>query len=105
MICTATSKDGTACMCANFVPRKSKGAKCKTCGHRISYHSDNTTKLQDTETTPPPKAPGEKYVTRLFKSLEATAVHETAREEMLQGFRPPFTQADVRIIETLCGIS
>lgn len=104
MTCTGASKDNTACLCTLFIPKKSKGAKCKTCGHRLSYHSDNQADLKDFKTPVPAKAPGDKYVTRLFKSLEATAVHETAREEMLQGFRPPFTQADVCMEYTLFSI-
>ncbi|KAF9642217.1 hypothetical protein BDM02DRAFT_3193673 [Thelephora ganbajun] len=38
--------------------------------------------------------PEDKYVRCLFKSLEATAVHETARKEMLQGFQPPSPPAN-----------
>lgn len=102
--CTGSLKDYTACVCVLFVPKKSKSAKCKTCGHRASHHSDIPATSQDSDALPTTKPPGEKYVTRLFKSLEATAVHETAREEMLEGFRPPFTQ-DVCISSTISFIS
>jgi hypothetical protein len=94
MSCTGASKNTTACACQVFVPKKSKGTKCKTCGHRDTYHSDPTTS-QDPSTPPATKRLGEKYATQLYRSLEASAVHETAREEMLQGFHPPYTQVNV----------
>jgi hypothetical protein len=70
----------------------------------MGHHSDNPANSQVSETSLATKKPGDKYVTRLYKSLEATAVHEAARQEMLQGFRPPFTQAEVCIMCTLCLI-
>ena len=84
--CTGSPKDHTACACTLSIPKRSKQTKCKICRHRFSYHSDVPTAPQDFGAPPAPKAPGDKYDTWLFKSREATAVHESAREEMLQGF-------------------
>jgi len=93
-ICIGSLKDIEGCNCNLFIPRKSKKNKCKSCGHQKVSHSD-------IPTTPPPRGTKvdttamakpqghSKYTDRLYKSLKATAVHEDARKETLQGFRPP----------------
>lgn len=93
--CTGSSKDDASCVCTQFIAKKSKGSKCKTCGHRLTSHLD-TPAPQDAEGMVTRGAEGV-YVNRLFKSLGATAVHEAARKETLQGFRPPPTQDKVCI--------
>ena len=75
--CTGSkAKDSAPCPCTSFAPRPPpKDGRCDSCGHQRSAHleapsSDN------------------KYVQRLLKGLAATAVHEEARKETLDGFRP-----------------
>lgn len=88
-ICTGSTKDRSACTCTLFIVKSSKKTKCKGCGHRQASHTDVPAHLpQEVETLPRTEAMENKYVSRLFKSLEATSVHEDARKEMLQGFRP-----------------
>jgi len=87
--CTGSVKDRTTCTCTLFIPRKSKATKCKSCGHRQSLHLDIPTPSHGAEAAATTTVPDNKYVSRLFKSFEATAVHESARKETLQGFRPP----------------
>lgn len=76
--CSGSSKSpGMPCVCASFVPRSPpKENKCDICGHRRSAHTDNTTSNTG------------KYVNRLLKNIAVTAVHEEARKETIQGFRP-----------------
>ena len=75
--CTGSkAKDSAPCSCTSFMPRPPpKDGRCDTCGHRRSAHQE---------------APGtdNKYVQRLLKGLAATAVHEEAQKETLEGFRP-----------------
>ena len=87
--CTGSPKDHTPCTCTLFILKRSKQTKCKTCGHRFSHHSDVPTAPQDSNAPPAPKAPGDKYVTRLFKSLEATAVHERQGKRCCKAFDHP----------------
>jgi hypothetical protein len=94
--CTGSSRDNAPCVCTLFVAKKSKGSRCKTCRHRLTSHVEAPAQ-QNIEGTVTRGAEGV-YVNRLFKSLGATAVHEAARKETLEGFRPPSTQDKVRII-------
>lgn len=79
LICSGGSEESGDCDCKSFVPKKSKKSKCKTCGHRLNLHSDPPTTNNKGQS---------KYVTHLVHSLDASAVHEVARKETLQGFRP-----------------
>ena len=76
--CSGSSKDpGAPCTCTSFVPKPPpKENKCNVCRHRRSAHTDSA-----------PNA-NSKYVKRLLKNITATAVHDEARKEMVQGFRP-----------------
>ena len=76
--CARSSKEpGIPCLCTSFVPRPPpKVGKCKICGHRHSSHVDN------------PPGSSSKYLSRLLKNIDATAVHEEARKETNQGFHP-----------------
>jgi hypothetical protein len=75
--CSGSSRDSSPCMCTSFTSRPPpKENKCNTCGHRRSTHTDNT-----------PNVNG-KYIKRLLQNMTATAVHEEARKETIQGFRP-----------------
>jgi len=97
--CAGSQKNGDSCDCTLFVP-KSNGKRCKSCGHRRVSHSNiPTPPSQDANTniTVAPRQEPSKYVNRLFRSLEATAVHENARRETLQGFRPQPSSAIVCI--------
>ena len=76
--CTGSSKDPVHCPCHRFAPKPPpKDSRCDSCGHRRSAHQDNA-----------PSVGGDKYVKQLLKNMAATAVHEEARKETLQGFRP-----------------
>ena len=88
MACTGSSKDNATCACTLFVARKSKGMKCKTCGHRLTSHIGASVPTPDIKPIEGSTAADNKYVNRLFRSLGATSVHETARKEMVEGFRP-----------------
>jgi hypothetical protein len=88
MTCAGLLKDNTACTCRLFIARRSKETKCKTCGHRQALHSDIPATSHSANPPMTTEAPENKYVNRLAKSLEASSVHESARKEMLQGFRP-----------------
>ncbi|KAF9643389.1 hypothetical protein BDM02DRAFT_3191711 [Thelephora ganbajun] len=92
--CIGSSKNQASCTCTQFTPWKSKEAKCKGCGHRLGSHLDTPTLSHATETPATTAVPENKYIGRLFNSLKATAVHETARKEMLEGFRPPSPPAN-----------
>ena len=94
MVCTGSSRSLGTCPCPAFVPKKSKQTRCKTCGHRMVSHLDDPAPSQDELS--PAEAPG-KYVGRLLRSLKSTAVHDVARKETLEGFRPPPHQSAVRI--------
>ena len=76
--CLGSSKSpGALCICTSFVPKSPpKENKCDICGHRRSAHTDDA-----------PNTNG-KYFNRLLKNIAATAVHEEARKETIQGFRP-----------------
>ena len=83
--CSGSSKDPSPCTCSSFTPKPPpKENKCSSCGHRQSAHND--------------RAPN-KYVKRLLKNIATTAVHEEARKETVQGFRPQHssTATSVRI--------
>jgi hypothetical protein len=102
-ICAGSQKDTNSCGCSLFIPKKSKENRCKTCRHQRVSHSDiPTTPPQDDNTiTAVTKKDRSKYINRLFKSLEATAVHDNARKETLKGFRPPSPPTVVRVASTL----
>ena len=94
--CTGSSKSPAPCLCTVFTARPPpKEDKCEVCRHHRSAHVES-----------PPKVDN-KYVERLLKSMNTTAVHEEARKEMAEGFRPekpPATLGHVRIsILRLCS--
>ena len=78
MTCTGLTKDQVACTCALFIPRRSKENKCKSCGHWVTSHSNVSISPQDVDPLEGPGVSENKYVKHLFKSLGATAIHETA---------------------------
>ena len=84
------SKDN-GCDCQQFIPKRSKQSRCKTCGHRDTIHLNT----QSTPPTPPggPAKPTAKpevnYGGRVLKSFGASMAHKTARKETLLGYRPP----------------
>lgn len=86
------------CTCTLFVPRRTKETKCKTCGHRQVSHSGDSVPSRNVEPLENPKVSENKYVDRLLKSLKATEVHESARKEMVGGFRPPISTGNVRCV-------
>ena len=94
--CTGSSKDsGTLCTCTSFVPRSPpKEGKCKVCGHRRSAHLDSTSGSSSS-----------KYIERLLKNIEATAIHEEARKETIEGFRPHRPCSTVSLLSALVSTS
>lgn len=84
--CAGSSSDSDSCDCTSFVPRKSKKSRCNDCGHRQTHHPDSTADHDNNPTAS--SSSGKIYVDRVFRSLEGSAVHERARKETLQGFRP-----------------
>ena len=85
--CAGSSKEpGIPCLCTSFIPRPPpKVGKCEICGHRRSSHVDN------------PPGSNSKYLSRLLKNIDATAVHEEARKETNQGFRPQQSSSTVAL--------
>jgi len=96
--CSGSSKSpGVPCICTSFIPRSPpKENKCNICGHRRSAHTDHTDSTSG--------ASG-KYVNRLLKNIVATAVHEEARKETIQGFRPRPQQYSSTTTATVSTIS
>lgn len=95
-LCTGLQNDSNGCDCSLFVPKKLKAHRCKACGHHLISHPKSSPSplslalpLDTNPATATIKQDHSKYVTRLLKSFEATAVHEDARKETLQSFRPP----------------
>ena len=88
-ICLGSSDDDVDCDCTLFVSRRSKRPGCKRCGHDQAFHSDSTaTRSQEHPAVAATQEGRNKYVDRMIKSLATPAVHENARRETLQGFRP-----------------
>ena len=84
--CTGSTKDPAHCPCTRFTPKPPpKDGRCDSCGHRRSAHEDSAPNANN------------KYVERLLKNMAATAVHEDARKETLQGFRPQESVDPVRV--------
>ena len=90
--CSGSPKDSSPCTCSSFAPRPPpKEKKCSSCGHRRSAHNDCAPKSDSNN----------KYVKRLLKNITATAVHEEARKETVQGFRPQQASGTVTVRATL----
>lgn len=84
--------------CTSFHPRRSKPLVCKTCSHILSAHEPTAvTPPEEVDSTPTPTTIATKerdratYVGRVLRAIEASSVHETARNETLKGFRPSTT--------------
>ena len=88
-ICLGSSDEDVDCECVAFVPRKSRKSRCKECNHSLASHSDPpATQSHEHIAVAATQRDHNKYVDRLAKSLKASATHEKARKETLQGFRP-----------------
>jgi hypothetical protein len=88
-ICLGSSDEDVDCDCAVFVSRRSGRSGCKRCGHDQASHSDSTaTGSREHPTIAATQRDRDKYVDRMVRSLATSAVHDKARRETLQGFRP-----------------
>ena len=88
-ICLGSSDEDVGCDCVLFVAKRSKKSRCKHCHHRQASHSDPpVTPPQEHIAIAATQQDHNKYVDRLARTLKASAVHEKARRETLQGFRP-----------------
>ncbi|KAF9789551.1 hypothetical protein BJ322DRAFT_1105409 [Thelephora terrestris] len=88
-ICLGSSDEDVDCECVAFVPRKSRKSRCKECNHSLASHSDPpATQSHEHIAVAATQRDHNKYVDRLAKSLKASATHEKARKETLQGFCP-----------------
>lgn len=96
-VCTGSSKNDN-CDCTQFIPKKPKKTRCKACGHRRVAHSNP----QSAPSTPSDDAAGSvakpptkatvntvNYGGRVLESYGASTAHQTARKEMLSGYRIP----------------
>jgi hypothetical protein len=84
-ICTGSSKDNDDCDCQQFVPKKSKQTRCRTCGHRRITHSDTDAPPTSSDAA----KPAVNYGGRVLESYGTSAAVVTARKEMLSGYRTP----------------
>lgn len=88
-ICLGSSDEDVGCDCVLFVPKRSRKSRCKHCKHPQTSHSDSpATQSHEHVALAATQQDHNKYVDRLAKSLKASAVHDKARRETLQGFRP-----------------
>lgn len=89
LICDGSSDEDVDCGCMSFAPKKSRKLTCKHCGHHQASHSNPAPTQSREHTAVAATQQGhDKYVDRLMRSLDASAVHDEARRETLQGFRP-----------------
>jgi len=88
-ICDGSSDEDVDCNCTGFFPKRTKSSRCKHCDHRQASHS-NPVPIRSREhpTMATTQQDHNKYVDRLMRSLDASAVHDEARRETLRGFRP-----------------
>ena len=88
-ICHGSSDEDVDCDCTSFISRRSGRPGCKHCGHDQASHSDSTaTRSKEHPTIAATQQDRDKYVDRMVRSLATSAVHDKARKETLQGFRP-----------------
>ena len=86
---------GNSCDCQQFVPRRSKRNRCKTCGHRHTAHLSAQSTAPTSPTLPaadgaikPMAKPEVNYRGRVLKSFGTSTAHQLARKETLLGYRP-----------------
>ena len=90
-VCIGSSKTDNDCSCEQFIPKKAKLSRCKTCSHRRTAHSGIPPAPSD-DTTNPLSKPVVNYGGRVLDSYEATAAVVKARKEMLSGYRTPLNE-------------
>ncbi|KAF9642708.1 hypothetical protein BDM02DRAFT_3192806 [Thelephora ganbajun] len=91
MVCTGSSiGNEDNCDCKQFVPKKSKGHRCQSCGHRHTSHinaASSPLELEEGEAVPT-KPHGPNYAERVYNSSKVAGIFMKARKESLQGYRP-----------------